>query len=99
MQKEPPIILAVNPGSRYIGYSAFLGPEIIDWGVRVIRSKTPRGTFRAAGAILVEAVDRYHPEILVIKRLHPSRSSPNLNSLTNWVKQLSQRRKLRVHQY
>ena len=99
MPKEPARILAVNPGSRYIGFAAFRGPELLDWGVRVIRAKTPRGKLKAAGAILIEAVERFRPDTLAIKRLHRSRSSCCLNDLTNGIKQFSRRRKLQVRQY
>jgi Holliday junction resolvasome RuvABC endonuclease subunit len=99
MPKEPPRILAVNPGSRYIGFAAFRGPELLDWGVRVIRARTPRGRLKVADAILIEAIERFQPDTLAIKRLHQSRSSGSLNGLTNTIKQIAQRRRLRVCQY
>src|SRR5262249_5104148 len=52
MCQEPPVILAINPGTRYVGFAMFRGPELVDWGLRVITAKTPRGKVKAAGAIL-----------------------------------------------
>ena len=52
MPKEPPRILAVNPGSRYIGIAAFRGPELLDWGVKVVSGKTPSGKLGSVRAIL-----------------------------------------------
>lgn len=99
MPKEPPTILAINPGTRYLGFAAFRGPELLDWGVRVIRAKTSRGTLRVAATILNEAIDRFQPDTLAIKQLHRSRSSASLNSLTGTMKKLCRRRKLHVCQY
>lgn len=99
MPKEPLRILAINPGSRYIGFAAFRGPELLDWGVRVNSAKTPRGKVRVAGQIIKEAVERFEADALVVKRLHPSRTSISLDRLTFSIKELSRRRKLSLHQY
>ncbi len=99
MPKELPKILAFNPGSRYIGFAAFRGPELLDWGVRVISAKTPRGNVRVAGQIVKESVERFQPDTLAVKRLHSSRSSPSLDRLADSVWELARRRKLTVHQY
>jgi len=99
MPKEPPRILAINPGSRYIGFAAFRGPELLDWGVRVISAKTPRGRVRVAGQILKEAIERFRPDTLAAKRLHSSRTSTCLDRLADSIRELSHRRELKVHQY
>jgi Holliday junction resolvasome RuvABC endonuclease subunit len=99
MPKESPTILAINPGSRYLGFAAFRGPELLDWGVRVVSAATPRGGARVAGRILTEAIERFRPDTLAIKRLHSSRSSTTLDRLTDSIKQLSRRRKLTLRQY
>jgi Holliday junction resolvasome RuvABC endonuclease subunit len=99
MSQEPPRILAINPGTRYVGFAAFRGPELLDWGVRVITAKTPRGKVKAAGAILVEAIERYGSDTLVIKRLHRSRSSACLDGLSRSIRQLARPRKLQLREY
>jgi hypothetical protein len=99
MPKQPTTILAVNPGSRYVGFAAFRGPDLLDWGVRVIRATTPRGTAKIAGSILSEAIERFHPDMLAIKALHPSRSSPALDHLADSITELARRRRIQVHPY
>ena len=99
MTKEPPRILAINPGSRYIGFAAFRGPELLDWGVRVISAKTPRGRVRVAGQIVKESIERFQPDTLVVKSLHSSRTSISLDRLTDSIRELARRRKLKLHQY
>ena len=99
MQKESPRILAVNPGSRYIGFAAFRGPDLLDWGVRVNTGKTPRGVARVGVGIVKETVERFQPNTLALKCIHPSRSSPALDRLTDSIRELSHRRKLKLYQY
>jgi hypothetical protein len=99
MPKEQPRILAVNPGSRYVGFAAFRGPDLLDWGVRVNRGSTSRGKVKVAGAILIEAIDRFQPDLLAVKRLHPSRSSSALNGFSDSIAELARRRKIRHCQH
>jgi len=99
MSQEPPRILAVNPGSRYLGFAAFRGPELLDWGVRVIRAPSPRGKLRVGTVILRELIDRFQPEVLAVKGLHPHRSSTGLNQLASSIKKLSRQRRLHVQPY
>ncbi len=99
MVKEPLRILAINPGSRYIGFAAFRGPELIDWGVRVVSAQTPRGEVRAAGRIIAETLERFQSDVLAVKRLHASRTSPSLDRLTDSMMKLSRLRKVQVRQY
>jgi hypothetical protein len=99
MPKEPPRILAINPGSRYIGIAAFRGPELLDWGIKVVIGKTPPEKLRAARKILVALIGQYCPDVLALKRLHRSRSSRRLNELVSNIKTLSGRRGIKVRQY
>jgi hypothetical protein len=97
MPKEPPRILAVNPGSRYIGIAVFRGSELLDWGVKVVGGRTPSGKLGCVRAILRDCIERYDPDVLSIKRLHRSRSSPRLRDLTRKIIVLSRRRGIEVH--
>ena len=99
MPKNPPRILAVNPGSRYISIAVFRGPELLDWAVKVVSGRTPSGKLESVRAILRDCVDRYDPDVLSIKQLHRSRSSRRLNDLVKTIKQLCRRRGLKVYQY
>jgi hypothetical protein len=99
MPKEPPRILAVNPGWRYLGIAAFRGPELLDWGVRVVIGKTPEEKLRAARNIVAGLIGQYCPDVLVLKRLHPNRSSRQLRELVAQIKNLSKRRGIRLREY
>lgn len=99
MPKEPPKILAVNQGSHFIGFAAFRGPELLDWGVRANTATTPRGSVRVANQILREAIERFQPDTLVMKRLHSNRTSPALDRLSDSIRELSRRRRISVQEY
>jgi Holliday junction resolvasome RuvABC endonuclease subunit len=92
MRNRPVTILAINPGSRYLGIAVFHGAELYDWALKVI----PR-------ANLAEVVSGYIKNhcvnVLALKKLHPSRTSKTLRDLISKVKTLAQKNDLRMHEY
>lgn len=99
MYKEPPRILAVNPGTRYIGIAAFRGADLLDWGVKVASGTTAAQRLAACRRIMAELFDTYKPNILAIKQLHPSRSSPSLDRLVRHIESFGRRRRIRIRRY
>lgn len=99
MLKKPLKILAINPGSRYMGIAFFQGPELRDWGIRVVKGKWSREKMKKLRLIVSELIERYGPNALAIKKLHPSRRSVDLKRLVSRIKGLAKRRGLRVYQY
>ncbi|HEY7326081.1 MAG TPA: hypothetical protein VH592_00470 [Gemmataceae bacterium] len=67
--------------------------------MRNISARTPRGTIRGAGQIVKEAIERFQPDALAVKRLHVSRTSTTLDRLTDSIRELSRRRKITVQEY
>jgi len=49
--------------------------------------------------VVCRLIEHYAPNVVVIKKLHPSRSSMNLKRLVAQIEGLSKRRRLRVCQY
>jgi len=99
MKTEPHRILAINPGSRYIGFAAFRGAELLDWGLRVNTAKTPRGRLRVAGRIIRDAIERFQPDTLALKCLDSSRTSLSLDRFADSIHAIAHLRKLKVRQY
>jgi len=99
MQRKLRKILAINPGTRYLGIAVFEGPELLDWQVKVINGKWSKGKQQKILVIVRTFIERYQPDILAIKKLHHSRSSGNLNQLVSRIKQHSKRKGLKVYQY
>ncbi len=92
-------IIGINPGTRYIGIAILYGQELMDWRVKVLSGKWSNKKMHKALAIISENLEKYQPNILVIKKLHPSRRSENLLRLATKIKEFSSRKKLKVCQY
>jgi len=99
MPKKLHKILAVNPGSRYVGIAVFEGAELKDWRVKVIKGKFSKEKFKTIRLLVSSFTDQYRPRVLVIKRLHHSHSSANLKRLVGQIKQSSKRKGLKVYQF
>lgn len=99
MIKKPIKILALNPGTRYLGIAIFRGAELRDWGVKVAGGKWSKEKEKKIKDIILALIDEYKPSILAIKKLNPCRSSSNLTRLSTKIKSLSRRKGLRVYQY
>ena len=99
MTKKIPKILAINPGTRYLGVVIFEGPELLDWRVKVIKGKWSKEKQQKILVIARTLIERHQPDVLAIKKLHRSRSSGNLNQLVSRIKQDSKRKGIKIYQY
>ena len=99
MPKKPLTIIGISPGTRYTGVAVFQGSELMDWRVKNVEGKQPKEKMRKAIMILSGLIERHEPDVLAIKKIHPSRTSPNLNRLVGRIKEFSKRKGLEVYQY
>src|SRR4030042_3324141 len=99
MAKESLKIIGINPGTRYMGIAVFDGPELMDWRIKVLDGKGLSEKIKKAVKILSGLIDQYRPNVLAIKKLHPSRRSRNLAQLTARIKEFCRRKGLKVYQY
>ncbi len=99
MLKKPLKILAINPGTKYLGLAVFEGSDLRYWGIKILRGKWSGQKFEKAKEIILDLKDDYEANTLAIKRLHRSRSSANLSQLVTKIKEFSKRKGLKVYQY
>jgi Holliday junction resolvasome RuvABC endonuclease subunit len=99
MSKRPLKIIGINPGSKYLAVAIFQGSDLRYWGIKVLKGKWSKEKIEKAKEIISDFIVRYDPNILAIKKLHPSRSSKNLNQLVAKIKEFSKRNGLRVYEY
>jgi Holliday junction resolvasome RuvABC endonuclease subunit len=99
MPGEPLKILAINPGTRYLGIAIFSGAELSNWEVKVLKSRWSKKKLERVKEILTEICDTYQPNVLAIKRLHPMRSSLNLQLLALKVRDFARKKGMKVCQY
>jgi len=92
-------IIGVSPGTRYVGYAIFYGSELRDWGVKNIEGKWSKEKMAKIMAFISDLIGQHSPNVLSVKTLHPSRSSPNLNRLLAKIKESAQRKRVTIRQY
>jgi RNase H-fold protein (predicted Holliday junction resolvase) len=92
-------ILAVNPGTKYVGLAVLQGSDLIYWGVKVLKGKWSKDKMDNAKATLLNLIERYDISMIVLKRLNRSRSSRNLNRLAGAIERLAKKKRLRISLY
>jgi Holliday junction resolvasome RuvABC endonuclease subunit len=92
-------IIGISPGTRYVGYAVLYDSELIDWGVKNIEGKWSKEKQKKIMAFISDLIGQHNPDVLSIKTLHPSRSSTNLDQLVQKIKDISNRKRLRIQQY
>lgn len=85
MQNNRLTILAINPGTRYIGIAILKGTVLLDWSVKVISGKLSPSKSLKMASLVDRLIDDYEPDIIALKRLHSSRSSCCLDQLCSYI--------------
>jgi len=99
MVKESLKIIGINPGTRYMGIALFHGTELWDWRIKVFEGRWTKAKTKKIREAILGFIRRYEPNVIAMKKLHPSRSSTNLKKLVAKIKEISKRRGLKVCQY
>lgn len=99
MATIPKMVLALNPGTRYLGMAVFYNNQLKDWRTRVLKGPWSKEKLQNTLSIVSAWIEQYEPEILAIKKLHPARSSQSLDALAGKVEQLGLRDGLTVRHY
>ena len=99
MFKKPVTILGINPGTKYLAIAILRDGELREWFIKIFKGKWSGEKRHTILAAILTLMDRYEVSVLALKRLHPSRSSRNLDSLVSAIKREMDRRGLDVHEY
>jgi hypothetical protein len=79
--------------------AVFQGNQLKDWRVKILKGRWSKEKLKKALTIISTWIERYQPDLLVIKRLHPSRSSRGLTSLQTQIQRVCLRKKINLTQY
>lgn len=71
----------------------------MDWRIKVLEGRWSEEKIKKAIGIVDDLIKRYEPDVLAIKKLHPSRRSENLLRLANKIKDLVRLNGMKVYQY
>ena len=99
MLKKPIRILGINPGTQYIGIAVLQDGEPMNWGIKSIKGKWSEDKVKKILLITSSFLERYAPDAIAIKKLHPSRSSPGLNRMVVEIKEQARESGMRIYEY
>ena len=99
MPRKPQNIIGISPGTRYMGVAVFYGPELRDWGVKNMEGRWSKEKMKKSIAVISSLIGQHRSNVLAMKQLHPSRTSPNLNGLAGRIKGIARRKRMKIHQY
>jgi hypothetical protein len=92
-------VLAINPGTRYLGLAAFQGNQLKDWRVKILKGRWSKKKLNKAVDIVTDCIERYRPDLLALKRFHPVRTSRGLESLITQLRRICLRKRIPLTQH
>lgn len=99
MKNHNETLLAINPGTRYIGVAVLTGSDLVDWGIRVLSGRWSEEKLSKVSDIISELIEIHQPDYLVMKQPHPSRTSPQLDALCLRIEETAGEHGLPVHRH
>jgi len=101
MFKHNTKILAIDPGTRYIGIALLEGKELVYHGVRVIKAESPHEKLREGKKIILRLIKDFRPDVLAVERAFFGRScsSSLLNVLVDKIETIGRGERLKVVSY
>lgn len=96
-------ILAINPGSKYLGLAVFKDIELVHWATKKLRSKgmSQNQLLQKVKEIVGGLVSDYKPDVVVIEKPAPNRikNSPALRAIITRIKGLAERKVKKVYSF
>ena len=99
MAKNKKKILAIDPGTRHMGYVFLDKGKLLYYGVKIIeRGKSPSETLREERKTILRLINDLKPNILVVEKtfISNNRSASLLNVFFDEIKAVGRRKGLRV---
>ncbi|MFH0804633.1 MAG: crossover junction endodeoxyribonuclease RuvC [Patescibacteria group bacterium] len=102
MQRHRDSILALDPGTREMGYASFDGDELVDYGVKSIRhGRVTAGLLLNVDRIVSRMIRQKQPRVLVIEKNTFSQIQQNVRLVLAIarIKAVARRYRLRAYEY
>lgn len=81
MRRRKDSLVAIDPGSQYLGYAAFEGKELVDFGVRTIRQGGPDTILEHVTEMLERMLTEKRPPVVVYEQNQFSQATSNYRLL------------------
>lgn len=92
-------ILSIVPGTRYLGIAILEGTSLKEWLVKSIRNTTPSERINCLKSIYETYIEQHEITAVVVKKLHPARSSQTLNNLVAVIKEIGKRSNITIMEF
>ncbi len=96
-------VLAIDPGTREMGYAHFDGFELLDYGVRSLRSAdgNRQAVFGKVDPIVLRLLEEKRPDVVILEknRFSQIRSNVRLALTVYHIRSLAKRRRVPVIEY
>lgn len=92
-------ILAINPGTKYLGIAVFRHADLRDWAVKSLSGKWSNSKMLKIQGIISDLIFRYQPDIIALKGLHPSRCSDSLDKVVCEIHEIAWRKGIEIQEY
>src|SRR5262245_54650486 len=97
MRKKLRRILAIDPGTRFMGIALLDDGKLVHHTVKVIpKGKSPHTTLQRARDAVVRLIDDFQPDIIAVERtfFNQNRNTALLNVLFDEIRSVARRRHL-----
>lgn len=99
MHTKPHNILAIIPGTKYLGVAIFVDADLRDWFVKSIPNRSIKEKAEYVKEYLNLVAERFQINVLAIKKLHKSRQSKNLSELAAGIKEAQKKLNVSVREF
>lgn len=101
MSKHNSKILAIDPGTKYMGVALLDGEKLVYHGVSVISDGSSREKLKAGKKIILRLINDFRPDVLVVERsfFNNNKRASLLNVLVDKMKAIGKKKGLRVLSY
>lgn len=93
------VILGISPGTRLLGFAIIQDGELRDWGVMSFKEKWSKAKLKRILAVVENLVISYGVNIVVLKKVHPSRTSKGLHQLVTGLEKSAKVNRIKIYRY
>ena len=101
MSKQNTKILAIDPGTKYMGYAFFDKGDLTYHGVRVIKDGSPDEKLKEGKKIILRLIKDFRPRILAVERAFfgNNKTAAIMNVFVSEIMSIGRRKELKVISY
>ena len=102
MSKQNIKILAIDPGTKNMGFAFFEGEKLIHYGVKDIqKGRTPHETLKSGREAILRLITGYMPEVLAIEKTYfgKHKERPIINAFVDEIIAIGKKKRLKVVTY